>query len=281
MHRTRHLLFLVAIALLLPLAHLAPAAGEGLNLDGRLAPELTFTTGMNGIAPGTSLSSFRGKVVWLKFILRDCPRCRATLPHAQELHERWGGSGLVVLAVVHQYGPDEMAAFLSQNGYTFPVGTDRDGSLAARYGVQHRPADYVIGIDGRIVASNAAPDTVLRTELGRYRLARLGAVPAEMNAVRDAVWNWDYGTALRTTEAAVAAGPDVTPEVRALDERVRVQAREELEARLALAGRYEGRRDLAGAQAIYDRVVEHFRGTSLEAVAAAARAAFQTRHGAR
>ena len=257
------------------LAGMAPprAEAQGNDLTGRLAPDMTFSTGMNGVDAGTSLSAFRGRVVWVKFILRDCPRCRATLPRAQEFHDRWGGSGLVVLTVVRQFGPAGMQSFMAQNQYDFRVGTDSDGSLAARYGVRDMPTDYVIGIDGRVKSSNAAPDAVLLTELGMYRLARLGAVPESLASVRNAVWNWDYGTALREAEAA-ASGSEADAEVEALRARVATQAREELDARLALASKRarQGLTDVA--RSIYDRVVELFQGTSLAAVASEARARF-------
>lgn len=251
-----------------------PARAQGNDLTGRLAPDLSFSDGMNGVAAGSTLSSFRGKVVWVKFILRDCPRCRASMPRAQQLHDRWGGSGLVVLTVVRRFGPAGMRSFMAQNQYDFRVGTDPDGSLASRYGVRTMPTDYVIGGDGRVKASNGAPESVLLTELGKYRLARLGTVPESMLSVRDAVWNWDYGTALRTVEAAVAGGGG-DAEDKALAARVSTQAREELDARLALASKRarQGKTDIASS--IYDRVVEKFEGTSLAPLAQAARDRFR------
>lgn len=251
-----------------------PARAQGNDLTGRLAPDLSFSDGMNGVAAGSTLSAFRGRVVWVKFILRDCPRCRASMPRVQQLHDRWGGSGLVVLTVVRRFGPAGMRSFMAQNQYDFRVGTDPDGNQASRYGVRTMPTDYVIGVDGRVKASNGAPESVLLTELGKYRLARLGTVPESMLSVRDAVWNWDYGTALRTVEAAVANGGG-DAEDQALAARVSTQAREELDARLALASKRarQGKTDIASA--IYDRIVEKFKGTSLAPLAQAARERFR------
>ena len=180
----------------------------------------------------------------------------------------------MVLAVVRRFGPAGMRSFMAQNQYDFRVGTDPDGNQASRYGVRTMPTDYVIGVDGRVKASNGAPESVLLTELGKYRLARLGTVPESMSSVRDAVWNWDYGTALRTVEAAVANGGG-DAEDQALAARVSTQAREELDARLALASKRarQGKTDIASA--IYDRVVEKFGGTSLAPLAQAARERFR------
>ena len=184
----------------------APAArAEGALLDGLMAPELAFGAGLNGVAPGTTLSSFRGQVVWVKFWLRDCPHCRATLPKVQELHELLGKSGLVILTVVHQYAPEQVKPFLDQSGYTFRVGCDPSGALAQAYQVNRRPTDYVIGVDGRVKSSNGAPEEVIAQELGRYRVAELGRVPAGLEAVKEKVQAWDYGSALKAVLAAAAA----------------------------------------------------------------------------
>lgn len=274
--RTFAVLILALVGSLAATGDVAMAAGA--DLTGRMAPEMVFTDGMNGLVRGNALSQLRGKVVWVKFVLRDCPLCRQTLPRAQRLYERWGRSGLVVVVVMYKYGPRDIGNFMRQNGYSMPVGTDGDRSIGKRYGVTHYPTDYVIGIDGRVKSSNSAPDNVILTELGHYRLSRLGNVPTELQSVRDAVWNWDYGTALRTAEAA-AQKPDASPEVRAAAGRVREQARAELGARVAVAQGYERRRDRRTARTIYDRVVEHFQGTSLQDEAVQARQAFLTRGG--
>jgi len=245
------------------------ASAAGRDLTGRTAPELVFPDGMDGIAPGTRLSGFRGKVVWLKFVLRDCPLCRKTLHRAQDLHERWGGSGLVVLAVMHRVRPAGFRRLMQQNGYTFRVGCDPDGSLARRYGVRHRPTDYVIGVDGRVLASNGAPDAVILEALGHYRLRRLGPVPASMEGVRRAVWRWDYGSALREVEAA-AKSAGASADVKRVAIRVQVLAREALDARLAYAVVLAARGDRASARVVCRRVVAHFRGTTLASTAAAA-----------
>lgn len=211
-----------------------PASAEGAVLDGLMAPELTFPAGLNGIARGQSLSSFRGKVVWIKFWLRDCPHCRKSLPLAQQLHELYGNSGLVVLTIVHQYAPDEVKPFMDQHRYTFPVACDPTGALAQAYQVDRRPTDYVVGIDGRVRVSNSGPEDVLQDELARFRLAELGKVPAGMEGARERVRAWDYGAALKLARAA--AEPVSAPaEVRDFAQRLEALAGERLAADIARA----------------------------------------------
>ena len=261
---TAALLLGLGVLLLAP----PPATAAGRNLDGRLAPELVFPAGV-GLGGRMRLSDYRGKVVWLKFVLRDCPRCRSSLPAMQSRHELWSGSGLVVIAVMHEYGPDQIRAWQKRDGVDVPTGQDPQGALARAYGVNHRPADYVIGVDGRVKQSNGASDAVLRAELARYRRTRVGDVPPVLGPARDAVERWDYGEALRLAEP-LAAAEGAEASVRDATARIVSLAREELAGRVAYAERLAARGRRSEAQAFLGRVVAYFRGTGLEADAARA-----------
>lgn len=242
----------------------APLRAEGAQLDGLMAPELVFPDGLNGISRGTTLSSFRGKVVWIKFWLRDCPRCQKTLPDAQRLHELYAGSGLVVLTVVHSYLPDQVRPFLTQKGYTFPVGCDPTGTLAAAYQVNHRPTDYVIGVAGRVRSSNGAPLEVLLSELAQLRVRELGRLPAQLEAVRAGVEAWDYGSAWKAAQAAAKA-PEATDEVRAFADRFTALAQQRVEQRIETANVHWKRKELAEARELLEGLARTAQGTPFEA----------------
>lgn len=104
-----------------------------------------------------TLSEYRGKTVFLNFWATWCPPCRGEMPEIQALYEKYGGNqeDLVVLGVA---GPnvggegsaEEIAAFLGQNGYTFPVVMDVSGSVFARYGVRAFPTTFMIDQKGDI-----------------------------------------------------------------------------------------------------------------------------------
>jgi peroxiredoxin len=246
------------------------ASAAGWVLDGRVAPDLTFGSGgLNGVSQGTSLSQFRGRVVWIKFWLRDCPICRRALPAYQEAHARYGGRGLVALSVLHGFPPSDgpLNQFMQQSGYTFPVGSDVDGRQAGQYGVHVRPTDYIIGVDGRVKASNGAPDTTLRHELGLYRLAKVDPLPASLKSVRDAVWADQVGRALREAAAAAAApgaGADVKDAVR----KVEALAQEDVAGRKSWIAWLGAQQSRAGdAQREREQLAADYRGTSLEASA--------------
>lgn len=240
------------------------AAARGKTLDGKKAPPLTFHDGLGVLETGGRLEDFQGQVVWLKFVLRDCSACRRAYPRFQQLHERWGGSGLVTLAVMHRHPAKSIAAWFESQGYTFPVGIDGDGKEAQRYGVGRRPTDYVIGHDGIVRASNGAPERVLRVELARRRVARLGRIPEPLAATKDLVWNWNYGEALRKAEP-VLASEDVPAEIRTFVARLQDEAKQEVNARLASARRLRAARRVPESRALLDRLVRHFEGTTLAA----------------
>lgn len=238
----------------------APLRAEGAQLDGLMAPELVFPDGLNGITRGTTLSSFRGKVVWIKFWLRDCPRCQKTLPDVQRLHELYAGSGLVVLTVVHSYLPDQVRPFLTQKGYTFPVGCDPTGTLAAAYQVNHRPTDYVVGAAGRVRSSNGAPLEVILSELAQLRVRELGRLPPGLEAVRAAVEAWDYAAAWKAAQAAAQA-PEASDEVRAFAERFSALAQQRLEQRIETANAHWRRKELPEARELLEGLARAAQGT--------------------
>lgn len=267
------LIALLALGASRPAGLLPSAAAEGADLSGLIAPELTFPAGLNGVERGTTLSSLRGKVVWLKFWLRDCPRCQKSMPAAQRLHELYGDSGLVVLTVVHQYGPDQVRPLLQQKGWTFRVGCDPAGTLAQAYQVNHRPTDYVIGVDGRVRASNAAPEQLILSELAAYRVRELGRVPEPLKGVSDLVSAGQYGEALKVALKA-AAGPDAPPEVRAFAERFEALVRTKATVEIARANSLWRLQELEAARSAFDALATGYAGTALAEQATQARAAF-------
>ncbi|MFO0933790.1 MAG: TlpA disulfide reductase family protein [Planctomycetota bacterium] len=255
------------LALALAFASFAPSAparaGGGTVLDGQAAPELALADGLNGANAQTTIASLRGKVVCLKFWLTGCPVCRGTLPEFQRIHERYGRSGVVCLGVVID-NADGVRGYLREAGWTFAVGCDPDGRNASRYGVNRYPADYVIGADGVVRASNGFPKDVIESELRKVRAAELGAIPAGLEGVRESVEDGDYGEALRRAEAAGKA-PTASAEVKAFVEKVTGIARTRQDNRLARVDALKAAGKLVEAKADAERIVTDFKGTSLEA----------------
>ncbi|MDJ0520991.1 MAG: TlpA disulfide reductase family protein [Planctomycetota bacterium] len=266
----RHAALIVLLAAALVVAaEPADAAKQWRDLNGRVAPDLTFGETALGLAPGTRLASFRKKrVVLLAFWLRDCQHCKRELPKVQRLHDLYGRSGLQVISVCHGFPLGQVLPTMKKRGWTFPVARDPKGTLASYYGGGRRPGFYVVGIDGRIKASNSLAERVIRSELGRWRLAELGAVPSELKAARDSVWAGDYGAALRSAEA-VGRKPGASAAVRAAIARLTRIAGTKLQNRRDRAEAWHARGLIQRAQQEYRGIVATFKGTSLESTARA------------
>lgn len=271
------ILLLLCVSVGAPSLDVAEAAGR--NLDGRVAPDMQFAAGgLFGVTPQMKLSALRGRPVFIKFWLRDCPICRRTLPRLQQLHDQWGGRGLVVLSVIHKFRGTDVRPLMEQLGYDFPVACDVDGSQARKYGIGRRPADYLIGVDGRVKESNEVSDQAIAQELGKYRLAQVDPLPQGMRAVRDIVWQGRMGTALQQS-AELAGQPNATAEVKAAHERVVQLARQYLEGGATWAASLAKRRKVAEARGEYARLKLAFAGTALAARAGELEAAFVRQYG--
>ncbi len=248
------------------------AVAGGSVLDGQAAPELALVEGLNGASAATTIAAFRGRVVCLKFWLTRCPVCRATLPEFQAMHDRYGRSGLVCLGVVIDRATG-VGPYLQEAGWTFAVGCDPESKNAAKYGVTRYPADYVIGADGVVRASNGFPREVILEELRKQRVMEWGAVPDALRGVRDLVEDGDYGGALKQGEG-LARAPGASAEVRQAVERLQGIAKQRQENRLLRADELAKAGSAAEAKAEYERVIADFAGTTLEARARERLAAF-------
>lgn len=267
----------------LPSGRTAEAAGWR-DLTGRVAPDLEFQDVAQGLAPGTRLSSFRRKkVVLLAFWLRDCKHCKRALPKVQALHERSHRSGLQVISIVHnKYPLSQVTPVMKKRGWTFPVVRDVKGDMARRYGGGRRPGFYVIGVDGRVKASNALSAGIVERELSRWRLHELGRMPEELKQAKALVGARKYGAALRAAEA-VGKKSGASAEVRAAVARLAEIAGQKLQNRVERAEGWRALKTkpgLAQAGTEYEAILATFRGTSLESRAKALLDEFRSKAGA-
>lgn len=104
-----------------------------------------------------TLSDYMGQTVFLNFWATWCPPCRGEMPEIQSLYEEYGynDGDLVVLGVaapdIGQEGDaDHIAAFLAENGYTFPVVMDDQGTYSYLYGIRAYPTTFMINADGSV-----------------------------------------------------------------------------------------------------------------------------------
>ena len=122
-------------------------------LEDRDAPDFTLET-LEGNE--VSLSDYRGKIVFVSFWQTWCPPCVEEMPLFEQLMEK--NADVVVLAVNALPGEGkpipaaekEVRSFVAENGFTFPVLLDRDGSVFNHqtYRSKYIPANYVIDREG-------------------------------------------------------------------------------------------------------------------------------------
>ena len=118
------------------------------------APDFTL---LDQYGNGHTLSDYKGKTVFLNFWATWCPPCRAEMPEIQEIYEEYGenNSDVIILGIaspeVGQEGSaDDIAAFLSENNYTYPVVMDTDGIMSYYYGISAYPTTFMIDKDGNV-----------------------------------------------------------------------------------------------------------------------------------
>jgi cytochrome c biogenesis protein CcdA/thiol-disulfide isomerase/thioredoxin len=102
-----------------------------------------------------SLAKLRGKVVLVDFWTYSCINCIRTLPHVEAWHERYAGSGLVIVGVhspefafEHELGNVRTQA--RKLGVTYPIALDNAFATWRAYGNRYWPAKYLIDSRGHV-----------------------------------------------------------------------------------------------------------------------------------
>ncbi|MDR2518407.1 MAG: TlpA family protein disulfide reductase [Spirochaetaceae bacterium] len=130
----------------------AAFAKAGLSTLSKPVPLLDFSLPLlDGSGAKTTLSGFKGKVVFLNFWATWCPPCREEMPSMEALYQRFKGSGLEMLAVDIQEDSKQVGAFTRQFKLTFPVALDTSYSVSARYGIRGIPATFIIDRGGFVI----------------------------------------------------------------------------------------------------------------------------------
>ena len=97
-----------------------------------------------------SLSSLKGKVVFLNFWATWCGPCMAEIPSMESLYSRYKDKDFVILAVNAMEGQREISDFLKDFNISFPIALDEDGRIGSSYGIQAIPTTFILDKDGKI-----------------------------------------------------------------------------------------------------------------------------------
>ncbi|MGA8905760.1 MAG: TlpA disulfide reductase family protein [Candidatus Bathyarchaeia archaeon] len=122
-------------------------------------PDFTLLDVVNG--QPVTLSSFRGKIVFLEFMEPWCPHCQSMAPNLEKLYNQFGNKVVFISVAGPWNGPDGKPAsaadavnFINQYGSTWTYVYDSSGTVMNNeFGVTSTPTFFIIGKDGSILTS--------------------------------------------------------------------------------------------------------------------------------
>lgn len=123
------------------------ALPAGAVTSGQLAPSFELP----GRAAVIRLNALRGKLVYLDFWASWCIPCRQSFPWMNQMQERYGASGLQIIAVNVDQKPDDAVAFLQVNPARFDIAFDPQGTVPKIYSIKGMPTSVLIGTDGNVL----------------------------------------------------------------------------------------------------------------------------------
>ena len=123
-----------------------------------------FTLEQLGGTP-VQLSSLRGQVVVMEFWASWCGPCRMSTPSLDAIYRKFRSRGVTVLLVNLQESP-ETARRWTDGRFAAPILLDREGHVAARYGVHALPRLFIIDRSGRIQYARSGYGGGLERSLG-------------------------------------------------------------------------------------------------------------------
>lgn len=106
--------------------------------------------------PKITAADLKGKVVFFEYWGINCPPCIASMPHLQELQDKFQSKGFTVVGSHRQGLSPRVKQFLEEKKITFPVYQGLDIPAASCPG--GLPHAVLIGASGKVVAKGYPPE---------------------------------------------------------------------------------------------------------------------------
>lgn len=120
------------------------------NGNGAKVTYPSFDEGSHLHGPKVKASDLKGKVVFFEYWGINCPPCIASMPHLQELQDKFQSKGFTVVGSHRQGLTPRVKQFLEEKKITFPVYQGLDIPAASCPG--GLPHAVLIGANGKVVA---------------------------------------------------------------------------------------------------------------------------------
>ena len=105
----------------------------------------------------TSLSDFKGKIVFLNFWTTWCPTCRIEMPSMEKLHQKLKNKDFAMVTINLQESVSQVKSFFEEFKLTFTALLDSTGEVGASFGIRSIPTTYILDKTGRIIGLVSGP----------------------------------------------------------------------------------------------------------------------------
>lgn len=136
-----------------------PAAPATKAKLGEAAPDFTLK---DVYGKAFKLSDFKGKIVVLEWISKDCPVSRGFHEKKimQSTYGKYAGKGVIWLAIdtTHYVKPETNRVYAAEKNLAYPILHDPDGKVGRTYGARTTPHMFVIDKAGKLRYDGAIDD---------------------------------------------------------------------------------------------------------------------------
>jgi thiol-disulfide isomerase/thioredoxin len=179
--------------------------------------------------PGFAWKDLKGHLVLVEKWATWCAPCRTSIPHLNELKEKYGKQGLSIIGVTEEPAA-KVKPFVEEQGMKYLIALGG----AAEYKTNGIPAAWLVSPKGTIVWQGHPMDlkeATIEEHLKDVRLAPVPALPKELKAVEKDLAAGDFGGALKALETHLKKPKSTETEAAAKDavEKLQAHAKTQLE----------------------------------------------------